>query len=93
VLDLVRGDLSIHLDMDFHYPVLHAQAKYPPSALCQWALNDDNSRDSWVHGASVSCCDKCYVILCLPCFKLFHTITDISKLQSEIRKNHDVKEK
>ena len=28
MLDPVRGDLSIHLDADFHYPVPHTQGKY-----------------------------------------------------------------
>lgn len=92
-LDPVKGDLSFRLDADFHYPVPHPEGKYPPCALCRWALQDDDSRDNRVRGASVSCCDKCNVSLCIRCFKPFHTITDVGKLRSEIKKNNKEKSK
>jgi hypothetical protein len=89
----VKGDLRSRLDADFHYPVPHPEGKYPPCALCRWALQDCDSRDNRVRGASVSCCDKCNVSLFLRCFKPFHTINDIGKLRSEIKKNHKEKSK
>ena len=90
-LDPISGDLKMRLDADFHYPVPPGKNKYPPCSLCRWALQDGDSRNNRVRGASVSTCDKCNVSLCLSCFKPFHTITSIDKLRSEVKKNDDLK--
>lgn len=91
-LDSTSGDLRMRLDADFHYPIPLPKNKYPPCSLCRWALKDGSSRDNRVQGASVSTCDKCNVYLCLACYKPFHTIMDVEKLRSEVRKNHAAKD-
>jgi len=90
-LDPKNGDLKIRLDADFHYPVPPGKSKYPPCSLCRWALQDGLSRNYRVQGASISTCDKCNVSLCISCFKPFHTITNVDKLRSEIKKNEELK--
>jgi hypothetical protein len=90
-LDPTSGELKVRLDNDFHYPTPPPGNKYPPCSLCRWALSDGTSRDTRVRGASISTCDRCNVSLCLSCFKPFHTITDVAKLKSEVRKRHESK--
>jgi len=86
-LDAVKGSLKCRLDTDFHFPVPQA-TKNAPCGLCCWALKDEISRDKCrVRGAHVANCDKCNVSLCLSCFKPFHTISDITKLRSDVKKN------
>ena len=90
-LDATAGELRMRLDADFHYPVPSPANKYPPCSLCRWALKDGDSRDTRIRGASVSTCDKCNVSLCLACFKPFHTLANVEKLKSEVKKNHKMK--
>jgi hypothetical protein len=40
-----------------------------------------------VRGKSIGCCDVCKVNLCLKCFKILHTVGNMDKLRSEVRKN------
>jgi hypothetical protein len=90
-LDATSGELKIQLDNDFHYPVPPGSNKYPPCSLCRWVLKDGNSRDTRTRGASVTTCDWCNVSLCISCFKPFHTITDVNKLKSEVRKRNETR--
>ena len=90
-LDATAGELRIRLDADFHYPIPPPANKYPPCSLCRWALKDGDSRDTRIRGASVSTCDKCNGSLCLACFKPFHTLANVEKLKSEVKKNHKMK--
>ena len=90
-LDATSGELRIRIDNDFHYPVPPGSNKYPPCSLCRWALKDGNSRDARVRGASVTTCDRCNVSLCISCFKPFHTIADVNKLKSEVKKRNEAK--
>jgi hypothetical protein len=60
-----------------------------PCSLCHWAMKEKTSRDKCrVGGVHVGTCDKCNVSLCLSCFKPFHTISDIERLRSDVRKNY-----
>lgn len=86
-LDATVGDLKLRLDTDFHYPILPGINKYSPCRLCRWALQDGKERHNQCHGASISTCDRCTVLLCLSCFKPFHTITNVDKFKPEIKKN------
>jgi hypothetical protein len=90
-LDATSGELKIWRDKDFHYPVPPGSNKYPPCSLCRWVLKDWNSRDTGVHGASVTTCDQCNVSLCISSFKLFHKITDVNKLKSEVKKRNEMR--
>ncbi len=90
-LDPTSGELKIRLDVDFHYPITPASNKYPPCSLCHWALKDGDSRNSRVRGSSISTCDRCNVSLCISWFKPFHTITDVNKLKSEVKKRNEAK--
>jgi hypothetical protein len=81
-LDPVSGSLRARLNSDYHY-IQPSDAKYPVCALCRWAHGDHSQR---VRGRIVGCCDKCEVNLCLGCFKMFHTISNVNKLKSEVRK-------
>jgi len=82
-LDPVSGSLRARLNSDYHY-IQPSDAKYPVCALCRWAHGDHHSQR--VRGRIVGCCDKCEVNLCLGCFKMFHTISNVNKLKSEVRK-------
>ena len=86
-LDPQNGSLRRRLDDDMHYPV-KADAKRPCCSLCRWAEQD---RDHKMRSNIVSC-DKCGVSLCINCFKPFHTISTVSKLRSEVKKNNSKKE-
>ncbi len=57
-LDLTSGELNIHMNAVFHYPIPPGKSKFPP---CNPCLQDGTSRKNWVQGASISKCDKCYV--------------------------------
>ena len=86
-LDPISGDLCIHLDNDFHYPIVPDTKNKPCCSLCQWAQPNGNNRNEWVRGASVTSCDKCNVCLCVSCFKPFHMLPDVKTLKSQIAKN------
>jgi hypothetical protein len=89
-LDPTSGSLKCCLDTDFHFPIPQ-QSKNAPCSLCRWAMKDETSRDkSRVRGVHVGTCDKCNVSLCLSCFKPFHTISDVERLRSDVRKNHNI---
>jgi hypothetical protein len=86
-LDPATGLLKGRLDSNFHF-IVPSQSKYPVCALCRWANSDeDNDRSAArVRGKSIGTCDVCNVNLCLKCFKIFHTVGNLDKLRSEVRK-------
>ena len=86
-LDPHSGNLKLRLDDESHYPVL-SDAKRPCCGLCRWV---EKLRDIRVRGANVVSCDKCWVSLCISCFKPFHTIADIKKLKEKVLENKEIK--
>ena len=85
LLNPYSGALSMRLDYDFHFPVLH-NMMYPVCSLCQWA---EDNRDVRVRKASIIACDKCHISLCATCFKPFHQVADVNQLQSQVLKNEE----
>ncbi len=87
-LDPVSGLLKGRLDSNFHF-IVPSVSKDPVCALYRWANNDENTTRAAarVRGKSIGCCDVCKVNLCLKCFKIFHTVGNMDKLRSEVRKN------
>lgn len=65
----------------FHYPV-RPTAKDPTCSLHRWASKDNSLK----FRAQIMTCECCNVSLCLDCFGPFHTISDVKRLKSEIRK-------
>jgi len=88
-LDPTNGTLKCHLDTDFHFPIMQ-QSTNAPCGLCRWAMKEEVSRDKCrIRGVHVSRCDKCNISLCLACFKPFHTISDVKRLKSDVKKNYE----
>jgi hypothetical protein len=83
-LNPTTGSLREWLGAVFHY-IGPLTAKEPVCSLCQWAnTTSDNDRSYRVRGKCIGSCDKCGVNLCLKCFKIFHTIGNLTKLRSEV---------
>ncbi len=88
-LDPTNGTLKCRLDTDFHFPIMQ-QSTNAPCGLCRWAMKEEVSRDKCrIRGVHVSRCDKCNISLCLACFKPFHTISDVKRLKSDVKKNYE----
>jgi len=81
MLDPTHGTLKIQLSDDSHWHV-HSTAKDAICSLHQWALGCARTK----HHNSIMHCDHCNVNLCLVCFKIFHNISDVKKLKSEVEK-------
>ena len=82
----VAGSLRARLNSDYHY-IEPSKSLYPVCALCRWAhtsSKDGDFTNSRVCGRIVGSCDKCTINLCLSCFKVFHTISTVNKLKSEV---------
>jgi hypothetical protein len=81
-LDPHQGDLQVCLSTKyFHYPI-RPKAKEPSCQLHQWASSDP-AHKTW---GRILCCDSSNVNLCLECFDLYHKVSDIDRLRSEVVK-------
>jgi hypothetical protein len=83
-LDFTTGSLREWHGADFHY-IEPLTAKEPVCSLCQWGNTmSDKDQSDRVCGKCIGGCDNCRVNLCLKCFKIFHTIGNLTKLRSEV---------
>jgi len=87
-LDPLTGSLRGRLDeYPEHYLAECTSVKKPCCSLCRLVEENSNIRNY----EGVYCCDQCKVNLCIPCFKLFHTISNVKKLKGEVQKNMENK--
>ena len=65
-----------------HFPVTPNTKRPPKCALHRWATGGEAYR------AQVFGCDQCEVCLCLDCFKVFHTKTDIVGIKGDLNQKY-----
>jgi len=81
-LDPHQGDIRVRLSTKYFHCPIRPKAKDPSCQLHQWASSD------LVHKTRgrILCCDCCNVNLCLECFDLYHKVSDVDRLRSEVVK-------
>jgi hypothetical protein len=81
-LDAANGELCIRLSTKYFHCPTRPKAKDPSCQLHRWASNDPRHKNR----GGILCCDCCNVNLCFDCFDLFHKISDVRRLRSEVLK-------
>jgi len=81
-LDSTNGDLRVRLSTKYFHCPTRPKAKDPSCQLHRWASNDPRQKTR----GGILCCDCCNVNLCFDCFDLFHKISDVPRLKSEVLK-------
>jgi len=82
-LDARSGALRDRLSDDVQHYLETSDVKQPCCQLCRHVEENPNIRNY----KDVFRCDHCRVHLCISCNKLFHTISNVKKLKSEVSKN------
>jgi hypothetical protein len=77
-----QGELRIRLNTGYFHCPVRPKAKDPSCQLHRWASGDPKYKNR----GSILHCDCCNVNVCIECFDLYHKVSDVNRLRSEVLK-------